>query len=163
MGVTEDSEGNVFDVVGYEDRQVNYEDCEKVSVCWEYNISEPKLIAVDSLGYIYTCSSTNSRVLIKLDPKGNKIWEKSFEEAVIYSIAISVLDHLYISGPGGTGICFETVPEPREIEGETASRCVDLDTQEVYYEYKDIPKIEESEIEILKKQVADLTFMIMQL
>lgn len=62
-----------------------------------------------------------------------------------------------------TGIVLETVPEPQKTEGKAAKRCVDLDTQEVYYEYEDIPKTEESEIEILKKQVADLTFLVMQL
>ncbi|WP_027702275.1 hypothetical protein [Metaclostridioides mangenotii] len=61
-----------------------------------------------------------------------------------------------------TGIVLETVPEPQEIEGKIAIRCVDLDTRQVYYEYEDVPKSEEDEIEILKKQVADLYFMQMQ-
>lgn len=62
-----------------------------------------------------------------------------------------------------TGVVLETVPEPQEIEGKAAIRCVDLDTQQVYYEYEDIPISEENEIDILKKQVAELSFLVMQL
>lgn len=61
------------------------------------------------------------------------------------------------------GIVLEKVPEPQKAEGKAAIRCVDLDTQEVYYEYEDIPISEEREIEILKKQVAELSFLVMQL
>lgn len=61
------------------------------------------------------------------------------------------------------GVVLEIVPEPQKSEGKAAIRCVDLDTQEVYYEYVDIPKTEESEIDILKKQVAELSFLVMQL
>jgi|GEM_PF-2266029 len=61
-----------------------------------------------------------------------------------------------------TGIVLETVPDPQDIKGKTAVRCVDLDTQQVYYEYEEIPKSEEDEIDILKKQVADLYFMQLQ-
>lgn len=60
------------------------------------------------------------------------------------------------------GIVLEIVPEPQKAEGKAAIRCVDLDTQEVYYEYEDIPISEETKIEILEKQVADLYFMQLQ-
>ena len=61
------------------------------------------------------------------------------------------------------GIVLDTVPDSQKIEGKTAVRCVDLDTQQVYYEYENIPISEENEIDILKKQVAELSFLVMQL
>lgn len=61
------------------------------------------------------------------------------------------------------GILVDKLPEPIQQDGKVAVLRVNIDTKEPFYEYEDIPKSEESEIEILKKQVADLTFMIMQL
>jgi hypothetical protein len=61
------------------------------------------------------------------------------------------------------GILVKNLPEPTQQDGKAAVLYVNIDTKEPFYEYEDIPKSGESEIEILKKQVADLTFMIMQL
>lgn len=62
-----------------------------------------------------------------------------------------------------TGLVVEKLPITELIEGKAAIICVDLDTKEAYYEYEDIPQTEEDKIGFLEKQVADLTFMIMQM
>lgn len=61
-----------------------------------------------------------------------------------------------------TGLVVEQLPLAEKIEGKRTITCVDLDTQQVYYEYEDIPKTEETEVDILKKQVADLYFVQLQ-
>jgi hypothetical protein len=61
------------------------------------------------------------------------------------------------------GILVETLPEPTQQDGKIAVLYVNIETKEPFYEYEDIPQTEESEMDILKKQVADLTFLVMQL
>ena len=61
------------------------------------------------------------------------------------------------------GILVEKLPEPTQQDGKVAVLYVNIDTKETFYEYEDIPKTEESEIDILKKQVAELSFLVMQL
>ena len=61
------------------------------------------------------------------------------------------------------GILVETLPEPTQQDGKVAVLYVNIDTKEPFYEYEDIPKSEDDEIEILKKQVAELSFLVMQL
>jgi len=61
------------------------------------------------------------------------------------------------------GILVDKLPEQTQQDGKGAVLYVNKDTKEPFYEYEDIPQSENDEIEILKKQVADLTFMIMQL
>lgn len=61
------------------------------------------------------------------------------------------------------GIVVEVLSEPEKISGKEAVRCVNLDTQEVFYEYEDAPITEEKKISILEKQVAELSFLVMQL
>jgi len=60
------------------------------------------------------------------------------------------------------GILVEQLPEPTQQDGKVAVLYVNKDTKESFYEYEDIPKSEDDETEILKKQVADLYFMQMQ-
>ncbi|MBU5306468.1 hypothetical protein KQI18_01595 [Clostridioides mangenotii] len=60
------------------------------------------------------------------------------------------------------GILVDKLPEPTQQDGKVAVLYIDLVTKESFYEYEDIPKSEEDEIEILKKQVADLYFMQLQ-
>lgn len=61
-----------------------------------------------------------------------------------------------------TGALIDTVPEPEDIEGKMYVLKYDKESNTVYPKYEDIPKTEEDEIEILKKQVADLYFMQLQ-
>ncbi|WP_304340477.1 hypothetical protein [Metaclostridioides mangenotii] len=61
------------------------------------------------------------------------------------------------------GILVEKLPEQLQQDGKIAILYVNIDTKEPFYEYGDIPQIEEDEMDILKKQVADLTFLVMQL
>jgi hypothetical protein len=61
------------------------------------------------------------------------------------------------------GILIDRLPDPTQQDGKVAVLYVNIDTKEPLYEYEDIPQTEEDEIGILKKQVADLTFMIMQM
>ncbi|WP_024621098.1 hypothetical protein [Metaclostridioides mangenotii] len=60
------------------------------------------------------------------------------------------------------GILVEQLPEPTKQDGKVAVLYVNIDTKEAYYECEDALITEEDEIEILKKQVADLYFMQMQ-
>lgn len=60
------------------------------------------------------------------------------------------------------GILVEKLPEPTLQDGKVAVLYVNIDTKVPYYEYEDIPKVEEDEIDILKKQVAELYFMQLQ-
>jgi len=61
------------------------------------------------------------------------------------------------------GILVENLPEPTQQDGKVAVLYVNIDTKEPFYEYEDAPKSGEDKIDFLEKQVADLTFMIMQL
>ena len=61
------------------------------------------------------------------------------------------------------GILVEKLPEPTQQDGRVAVLYVNIDTKEPFYEYEDIPKSEEDKIDFLEKQVADLTFLVMQL
>ncbi len=61
------------------------------------------------------------------------------------------------------GILVENLPEPTQQDGKVDVLHVNIDTQQVYYEYENIPISEENEIDILKKQVAELSFLVMQL
>jgi hypothetical protein len=61
------------------------------------------------------------------------------------------------------GILVDILPEPTQQGGKAAVLYVNIDTEEPFYEYEDIPKTKEDKIDFLEKQVADLTFMIMQL
>ncbi|MCR1955143.1 hypothetical protein NSA24_10100 [Clostridioides mangenotii] len=61
------------------------------------------------------------------------------------------------------GILVEKLPESTQQEGKVAVLYVNIDTKEPFYEFEDIPMLEESEIDILKKQVAELSFLVMQL
>lgn len=61
------------------------------------------------------------------------------------------------------GILVEKLPESTQQERKVAVLYVNIDTKEPFYEFEDIPMSEESEIDILKKQVAELSFLVMQL
>ncbi len=61
------------------------------------------------------------------------------------------------------GILVDKLAEPTQQDGKVAVLYVNIDTQQVYYEYEDIPISKETEIDILKKQVAELSFLVMQL
>jgi len=62
------------------------------------------------------------------------------------------------------GILVETLPKPlQQFEGKESVLYVNIDTKEPFYEYEDIPISEETKIEILEKQVAELSFLVMQL
>lgn len=61
------------------------------------------------------------------------------------------------------GILVDNLPEPTKQDGKVAVLYVNIDTKEPFYEYEGIPKTEESEIDILKKQVADLAYELMML
>jgi len=61
------------------------------------------------------------------------------------------------------GILVEQLPEPTQQDGKVAVFYVNIDSKEPFYEYEDIPISKETEIDILEKQVADLTFLVMQM
>lgn len=61
------------------------------------------------------------------------------------------------------GLVVEQLPKVDKIEGKEAITCIDLEAQQVYYKYEDAPITEENKIEILEKQVAELSFLVMQL
>jgi len=65
------------------------------------------------------------------------------------------------------GILVEKLLEPIQQDGKVEVLYVNIDTKELFYEYEEIPKTKEDilkdEMEIQKKQIADLTFMIMQI
>lgn len=61
------------------------------------------------------------------------------------------------------GILVEKLAEPTQQDGKVAALYVNIDTKEPFYEYEDIPISKESEIDILKKQVADLAYELMML
>jgi len=61
------------------------------------------------------------------------------------------------------GILVEKLPEANQQGEKAAVLYVNIDTKESFYEYEDIPKTEEKKIEILEKQVAELSFLVMQL
>ncbi len=61
------------------------------------------------------------------------------------------------------GILVEKLPESTQQDGKVAVLYVNKDTKEPFYEYEDIPISEENKIEILEKQVAELSFLVMQL
>ncbi len=62
-----------------------------------------------------------------------------------------------------TGALIDTMPEPEDIEGKMYVLIYDKESNTVYAKYEDIPISEEGEIDILKKQVAELSFLVMQL
>lgn len=59
------------------------------------------------------------------------------------------------------GILIDKLPEKQQ-DGKLAVLYVNIDTKESFYEYVDLPPEKNEEVEILKKQVADLYFMQMQ-
>lgn len=61
------------------------------------------------------------------------------------------------------GMLVEKLPEQTQQNGKVAVLYVNIDTKEPFYEYEDIPMSEETKIEILEKQVAELSFLVMQL
>lgn len=61
------------------------------------------------------------------------------------------------------GIEVEELPEEEVQEGKIAVLYVNKDTKEPFYEYEDMPISKETKIEILEKQVAELSFLVMQL
>lgn len=61
------------------------------------------------------------------------------------------------------GILVEKLPKQIQQDGKATVLYVNKDTKEPFYEYEDIPISEESEIDILKKQVADLAYELMML
>lgn len=65
------------------------------------------------------------------------------------------------------GIVVEVLSEPEKISGKEAVRCVNLDTQEVFYEYEDAPISEADElktaVEEQGKLLADLAYTVMML
>ena len=61
------------------------------------------------------------------------------------------------------GILVDKLPEPTQQDGKVAVLYINIDTKEPFYEYEDIPKTGEDKIGFLEKQVAELTFLVMQL
>lgn len=51
------------------------------------------------------------------------------------------------------GILIEKLPEPTEQDGKVAVLYINIDTQEPFYEYEDIPKSEE---DTLKERIVEL-------
>ncbi len=66
-------------------------------------------------------------------------------------------------GDKNNGILVEKLPEPTQQDGKVAVLYVNIDTKVPFYEHEDIPISEETKIEILEKQVAELSFLVMQL
>lgn len=66
-------------------------------------------------------------------------------------------------GDKSNGILVEKLAEPTQQDGKVAVLYVNIDTKEPFYEFEDIPISKETEIDILKKQVAELSFLVMQL
>ena len=62
-----------------------------------------------------------------------------------------------------TGFLVETIPEGENIPGKEIILKYNPDTNKLYFEYEDFPISKETEIDILKKQVAELSFLVMQL
>ncbi|WP_024622157.1 hypothetical protein [Metaclostridioides mangenotii] len=63
-----------------------------------------------------------------------------------------------------TGIFVESIPEAERIEGKDSILKYDPNTKTLYYDYiENTEAVNKEKIDFLEKQVADLTFMIMQL
>ncbi|GAA0240516.1 phage tail protein [Metaclostridioides mangenotii] len=56
VGVTEDSEGNVYGVVDYEERHTYLDKDNLIYEVWKYGLTEIRKVFVDSQGFVYACS-----------------------------------------------------------------------------------------------------------
>ncbi|WP_027702276.1 PQQ-binding-like beta-propeller repeat protein [Metaclostridioides mangenotii] len=102
VGVTEDSEGNVYGVVDYEERHTYLEKDNLIYEVWKYGLSEVSKVFVDSQGFVYACSDYGNGQIVKLDSAGNLIWSYS----LTYSNGIYVDSQGFVycsSSDGGRG------------------------------------------------------------
>jgi ligand-binding sensor domain-containing protein len=92
VGVTEDSEGNVYGVEKIEERQVYYS-TKKFSNVWSLSTNNMKIynLIVDNEGFLYLGGSTG---LYKYDKDKNKIWE--YLGVNINAIAIDKENNVYV-------------------------------------------------------------------
>lgn len=99
VGVTEDSEGNVFGVTKFEERQMYYDRKNLRYLNWEYAFGSIRAIAVDNEGFVYACASgiasDDNNGVIKLDSEGSLIWRKNTTYA--YFLDVDTKGFIYVS------------------------------------------------------------------
>lgn len=104
VGVTEDSEGNVYGVEKIEAIEEYIDNKNITSQSWRKDKEAASSLAIDSNGNIYSgpSNSSSGRFLDKLTTDGQIIWQK-FEYESIRNIAISESDDIFFTTLSSNG------------------------------------------------------------
>lgn len=92
VGVIEDNEGNVYGVSKYKNTQLYKSVNNRYTKTWEYAVSSPLDVYIDSEGYVYICSDK----VYKVSPLAELVWSYDIKTSV--AVKVDIEGYVYICG-----------------------------------------------------------------